>query len=63
MEKKLDGPWIDFEEWCFETGKQVYMCMVCKKKYAEGSLPTVGHGDGCCTIGSLIEVKKDESNE
>lgn len=51
--------WIDFEEWCFATGKQVYMCMVCKKKYAEGSLPTIGHGDGCCTIGSLIEVKND----
>ncbi len=54
--------WVDFEEWCRATGKKVYMCMVCKKKYAEGSLPTIDkenqRGDGCCTVGSLIELGK-----
>ena len=55
--------WIDFEEWCKATGKEVYMCMVCKKKFAEGHLPTLDEGnqrgDGCCTIGSLIEIKHE----
>jgi len=50
--------WIDFEEWCREQGLKVYQCMVCKKKYSELSLPTVGgKGDGCCEIGSLIELR------
>jgi len=38
------------------------MCMVCKKTYKEGNLPILNYdgfkGDGCCTIGSLIELGK-----
>lgn len=36
--------------------KDTYFCMVCKKFYTEGDLPTKDKGDGCCTIGSLIET-------
>jgi len=36
-----------------------YMCMKCKKVYDEDDLPIIDEfnqrGDGCCTIGSLIE--------
>jgi hypothetical protein len=58
-----EGNWIDFKRWCKENGKQVYRCMVCGKLYAEGNLPIIDKGiekgDGCCRIGSLIEVKDD----
>jgi DNA-directed RNA polymerase subunit RPC12/RpoP len=36
----------------------IYRCMTCGKQYVEDYLPTVDNGDGCCSIGSLIEVKK-----
>jgi len=33
-----------------------YICMVCGKIYNDKCLPIRTEGDGCCTIGSLIEV-------
>ena len=30
--------------------------MICGKTYDKESLPTIGKGDGCCSIGSLIET-------
>lgn len=33
-----------------------YICMSCGKVYNKKSLPTIGKGDGCCSIGSLIET-------
>lgn len=35
---------------------KMYQCMTCNKVYKENELPTIGNGDGCCSIGSLIEV-------
>lgn len=37
---------------------RIYKCMVCEVQYVEGYLPTIGNADGCCTVGSLIEVKE-----
>lgn len=37
----------------------MYKCMVCGKIYKTSEpMPTKGFGDGCCTIGSLTELKK-----
>lgn len=35
----------------------LYKCMVCGKEYHANNIPTKGHVDGCCTAGSLIEIK------
>ena len=39
-----------------------YQCMTCKKIYTEGELPVIDkpnqRGDGCCSIGSLIEYSE-----
>ena len=57
--------WISFNDWLAEDAKRegrspikIYKCMVCEVQYVEGFLPTIGHADGCCTVGSLIEVKE-----
>jgi len=47
---------------CVEEEKIImtieYKCMVCGKEYSAGNIPTIGKADGCCTPGSLIEIKK-----
>jgi hypothetical protein len=35
-----------------------YKCMSCGKIYDNKYLPTCKEGDGCCTIGSLIEMEE-----
>jgi DNA-directed RNA polymerase subunit RPC12/RpoP len=40
-----------------EEQPTVYKCMVCGQIYAVGKLPTRKFVDGCCTAGSLIEVR------
>ena len=38
-----------------------FRCMTCMKVYREGEFPinpSRGHGDGCCSIGSLIEERQ-----
>jgi len=41
----------------------LYKCMVCGKLYETSKpLPTRPFADGCCTIGSLIEIKEDEES-
>ena len=40
-----------------------YVCMNCGKSYNDKNLPIVKEGDGCCTIGSLIEVDYDRPKE
>ena len=36
----------------------MYKCSICQKIFDDkiSSLPTIGRGDGCCKIGSLIEL-------
>lgn len=39
-----------------------FICMTCGKLFKEGELPTIGTTDGCCSTGSLIEVKNENEN-
>jgi hypothetical protein len=40
-----------------------YICMKCGKIYEDKYIPSYDNrGDGCCTIGSLIEVEQEEEN-
>lgn len=42
------------------TRMQKYKCMKCGEVYYEGNLPNnFKNADGCCTVGSLIEVKDE----
>ena len=45
-------------------GHPKFECMVCKRWYWEDQLPIIDkpdqRGDGCCTIGSLRELKPKE---
>ena len=33
-----------------------YMCMECGKIYEDKCVPIIKEGDGCCSVGSLIEL-------
>lgn len=35
-----------------------YICMNCGKIFEDKCLPIIKEGDGCCTVGSLIELDK-----
>lgn len=56
---KGENPYICDSCLALEPQGKKYICMKCGKVYSDKTgLPTTGNGDGCCSIGSLIEVDK-----
>jgi DNA-directed RNA polymerase subunit RPC12/RpoP len=51
-----DHPYICNDCLQIEPRGKRYKCMKCGKIYDDKYIPTFGNGDGCCTIGSLIEL-------